>query len=119
MVGLVNKRLIRPLVCLLVAGQLLLSAPMVPAMAPASGSDPAEMPCADSMPRAADTDSCPCCPDGVSDLAACLSACAASVGSISSLVVPVVSMTAVPTVAAAIVHVATAADPPLKPPPIV
>jgi hypothetical protein len=119
MVSIMNRRFFRALVHLLIAGQLLLSAPIVPAMSGASAMGSSGVHCADSMPDPAAADACPCCPEGETSTAACLSACAASVGAISTLELPTVSLTAAPVPLFPFVHVARAVDPPLKPPPIV
>jgi len=113
----VTRSFIRRVIYCLVAGQALLSAPMVNAMtggAPAAGH---EMPCADSM-SAADADRCPCCPDGDRGVAACLTSCTAMVAPMATLVIPAVVKTTVFPSSEAQVPRARASDPPLKPPPI-
>jgi hypothetical protein len=113
MFALVNRR---PLICLLAAAQLLLSVPVVNAMA-AFADTAAAMPCAGDMP-AADSGECPCCPDGVTNMASCLAACTASVSAMAPLAIAPVPAAAAapPSIVAAISG--TADDPPLKPPPI-
>ena len=120
MFGLVNRRFIRTLVYVLVAGQVLLSAPIASAMGQGTGTGVAssEMPCADSMPQTDDSKPCPCCPDGTSSVAACLSACTASVAVLPTLVVHAVKTAALPSPVATFPQIADLADPPLKPPPI-
>jgi len=113
------KRWFKTLVHGLVAGQVLLSAPVVNAMNPVSHpSGGMEMPCTDPVPTA-DRDSCPCCEDGTSSMAACLSACTAMAAVVSSLRIPAVMKSATFLFDDALVHLAHASDPPLKPPPIV
>jgi hypothetical protein len=119
MFSLVNRRFIRTLIYVLVAGQVLLSAPIASAMggnAPSAAA--AEMPCADSMPQTDDSTPCPCCPDGTSSMAACLSACTGSAATLPALAVNVVRPVALPSPAVAFPQIADLADPPLKPPPI-
>lgn len=105
----------RPLVFLLIAAQLLLSAPVVNALAAMTSSPVEAMPCAGDMPE---PDHCPCCPEGVTNMATCLAACTASVGAPSLLTFdPAPAESAAPPT-----HVATifgaSDDPPLTPPPI-
>jgi hypothetical protein len=119
MFSLVNRRLIRTLIYVLVAGQALLSAPIASAMGNGTNAGTAEMPCADSMPQTDDSKPCPCCPDGTSSIAACLSACAASVAALPAPAVHVVRTVALPAPAPAFPQITDLADPPLKPPPIV
>jgi hypothetical protein len=113
MFSIVNRR---PLICLLVAAQLLLSVPVVNAMA-AFADTAAAMPCAGDMP-ADDAGECPCCPEGVTNMATCLAACTASVSAMAPLAftAPAAADIAPPSTVAAISG--TADDPPLKPPPI-
>jgi hypothetical protein len=118
MFGIVNLRRVRSLIYVLVAGQLLLSAPIVTAMAP-STSGAAEMPCADSMQKPDDSKPCPCCPDGTASMAACLSACAATVAAPLTLSIQVSRVITMPAIAGGFSYLAELADPPLKPPPIV
>lgn len=119
MFSLVNRRLIRTLIYVLVAGQALLSAPIASAMGNSASADTAEMPCADSMPQTDESKPCPCCPDGTVGIAACLSACAASVAALPAPAVQIVRMAAQPALGITIPQIADLADPPLKPPPIV
>ena len=119
MFSLVNRRLIHTLIYVLVAGQVLLSAPIASAMGNGASAGSTEMPCADSMLQTDDSKPCPCCPDGTASIAACLSACAASVAALPSPSVHIVRMIALPVSAAAFPQIADLADPPLKPPPIV
>lgn len=120
MFGIVNRRLVRPLIYVLVAAQLLLSAPVATALAsPVGTGAAAEMPCADSMPKRDDSKPCPCCPDGTTSMAGCLSACTASAATLPTLSIQVPKATATPVIAVAYPDLAALADPPLKPPPIV
>jgi hypothetical protein len=118
MFSLVNRRLVRTLLYVLVAGQVLLSAPIASAMSMGANAASAEMPCADSMPQADDSKPCPCCPDGTSSVAACLSACTAAAAALPALAVDAVRAATLPSPVAASPQIADLADPPLKPPPI-
>ena len=117
----VNRSLIRTLIYVLVAGQVLLSAPIASAMGQGAGTGvvAAEMPCADSMPHANDSKPCPCCPDGTSNMAACLSACTASAAALPAPAVQAVKAVDLQSPVVAFPRIADLADPPLKPPPIV
>ena len=123
MFGPVSRRILRKLVYVLVAGQLLLSAPVVDAatfVATSTSTAAADaMPCGHEMPAPDHGKPCPCCPDGVTGMAACLSACVAMVGALSpdSQVPFLESGGAV--VALAPHGALGAAEPPLDPPPIV
>jgi hypothetical protein len=119
MFGLVNRRFIRTIVYVLVAGQALLSAPVVSAMASGATAVASEMPCADSMLQTDDSKPCPCCPEGTDGVAACLSACNASVAGFSALTVQIHRAPLLQAPMPAAVAVADLAEPPLKPPPIV
>ena len=118
MFSLVNRRFIRTLIYALVAGQALLSAPIASPMDDDANAGTAEMPCAGSMPQTDDSKPCPCCPDGTASIAACLSACAASVAALPAPAVHIVRMVALPAPVTAFPQFADLADPPLKPPPI-
>jgi hypothetical protein len=118
MFGLVKPRLLRPLVYILVAAQLLLSAPVVNAFAANEPASAMTAPCAGEMPAPDDGGKCPCCPDGVS-MSACLAICTAA-----AAVIPTGQVTTVSVVASVIADVPVTAlvslsDPPLKPPPII
>jgi hypothetical protein len=109
----------RILVQVLVATQLISAASFARAMPAPQDAD--GMPCAEMMDMASssgDSDNCPCCPEGVDSLAACLAACAAAVGIVSPLTVSLVRSDS-PRVSLpiAIAH-SRLFDPPLKPPPI-
>ena len=117
MFDLVKRRHFRRIALALVAAQVLLSAPVGSALASiAAASDSTH--CAGMMPAADHSESCPCCPDGETGMAACLSACLASAGAIPSLVLPQAGSTLLPTVPLPLVHRVDLADPPLNPPPI-
>jgi hypothetical protein len=113
----VHKRLLKPLVYLLVAAQLLLA---VPAMASAQSvtAESASIPC-DEMPGMGEGDECPCCPDGVDSMKDCLVSCmlaavaAPSTGVSTHVTAPNVRVDS--TIFAPLV---SPSDPPLKPPPI-
>ena len=107
------------LVVLLVVGQVLLSAPVTAAIASTGSSAASEMPCADSMPQTDHSKPCPCCPDGTTGAAACLSACTGSVAALSTLTVQLIRVAAQAPISVATIPAARIADPPLKPPPIV
>lgn len=111
------KRL-RPLIYLLVAAQLLLSAPVVNALASAHASKAAPMECAGHMSAAQHADGCPCCPDGTGTVASCLAACTANVGAPPALVLPVITGSAAAPLTTEIVNTGALDDPPLNPPPI-
>jgi len=115
----VNRRFFRTLIYVLVAGQALLSAPIASAMGNGATAAVAEMPCADSMPQTDDSKPCPCCPDGTSSMAACLSACTGSAATLSAPAAHAVKAVALPSPAAAFPQIVDLADPPLTPPPIV
>lgn len=117
MFGPVKRCYFRPLVYVLVAAQLLLSAPVVSAAA-AGSSSIAEMPCADSMPTAEKFDHCPCCPDGVTTMAGCMSACAVTATALGTTIAHVHRSPVVPIATTVFNNLAESADPPLKPPPI-
>lgn len=113
MFGLVKRY--RLLVHVLVAAQLLLSAPVVTALtASTPGSTP---PCADMM-MTGDSHPCPCCPDDVSSIAQCLSACTQAASQVGSTT-PSITRHSPPLASApAFNPLPVAADPPIKPPPI-
>jgi hypothetical protein len=117
MVRHVKRSLFRTLIYVLVGGQVLLSAPVI-ASASLTTASASEMPCADMMPQQGDSTPCPCCPDGVTSVAACLSACTASVAVISTLMLPQVVTAAAPEPAFLSAPLPLSADPPLDPPPI-
>jgi hypothetical protein len=108
----------RSLIYVLIAAQVLLSAPVVAAMSASAGATAAKMPCADSMTPAPDSQPCPCCTDG-DTVAKCLSTCTAAVGMISSVKVLHLSFSFENAPAPHSVSLPVSADPPLKPPPIV
>jgi len=119
MFDVVNRRFIRALVYVLVAGQVLLSAPVASAMGNGASAAVAEMPCADSLPQTDESNPCPCCPEGTSGVAACLSACTASVAALPTTVAQLKPTAAVPALAPVSLPAADLSEPPLKPPPIV
>ena len=115
----------RILVRVLVVAQLLSAAPL----ASASRVDRADaMPCAEMMDMAsmpdmagtpADTDECPCCPDGADSLRDCLTSCTLAVAALPDT--PVLSRAPAPALrveAALSAPPLSLSDPPLKPPPI-
>jgi len=115
----VMSRQVRALICLLVAAQVFLSAPVVAAVTNApDAAGMSGMPCEDSMPAMAGGEPCPCCPEGIDSAASCLSACVAACGAIPTLTLPGVIVSSSKSCAASSVPLACAAEPPLKPPPI-
>jgi hypothetical protein len=117
MVSRVHKRLLKPLVYLVVAAQLLLA---VPAMAyvPAATAESASMPC-DEMPGMGGGDDCPCCPEGVDSMKDCLVSCMlAAVAAPSAEIVARVIAPASRVDSTLFTPLVSLADPPLKPPPI-
>ena len=108
------------LVRVLVVAQLLSAAPLASAQPAADRAD--EMPCAEMMDMAAtpaDSDECPCCPDGADSLRDCLTSC-----TLAAVALPdthVFARTPVPALrvdAAPTAPLRSLSDPPLKPPPI-
>jgi hypothetical protein len=119
MFATVNRRLVRPLIYVLVAAQLLLSAPIATAMTSSSGTSAADMPGADSMPKPEDSKPCPCCPDGTTSMVGCLSACVGAAATLPTGAVQISQVAAMLVIAPASPSLTDLADPPLKPPPIV
>ena len=113
------KRHLRPVVYLLVLAQLLLSAPVVNAMAGIADTSHASSTCAGHMPEGpGHGGECPCCPDGVTTMAGCLAACIAAVAPVQSFApLRIASLATLPDDPIAVV-LGAIADPPLKPPPI-
>jgi hypothetical protein len=112
----VVKRRLRPVIFLLVAAQLLLSAPVVNAMAAFASSHGVAAPCAGDMPS--HRDDCPCCPDGAASIATCLAACTPLVGALPVIEIAPASPSESTPIAAIAANVGGIDDPPLKPPPI-
>ena len=113
----VRKSLLKPLVYVLVAAQLLLS---VPAMSFAQGasSASASVPC-DEMQSMTSSDHCPCCPDGADSMKDCLASCTLAAAALP--VAQVSTRTVTPPLRVAATPSAplkSISDPPLKPPPI-
>jgi hypothetical protein len=109
-------RLRRPVIYLMVAAQLLLSAPMANAFDRLAQGD--GLPCMEQMAAATDGSDCPCCPDGSQSLAGCLSACLTS-----AAVAPTILASASPAEyieirGTDITEVIRSGEAPLKPPPI-
>jgi hypothetical protein len=113
-----KRRLFRSLVHVLIVAQALSFAPGAATLASEQSGTNAAMDCADMVPGAGTSESCPCCPDGVMDATACLSACSATVGAISTFLLPVANSASDPIVTATFLPRARTSDPPLKPPPI-
>src|SRR5688572_16099680 len=111
----VNPGLRRILVSVIITAQILMSAPVVAAIS--AGDSSSNMPCAERMTESQDTEPCPCCPDD-GGVAACLSACTASVGAVSTLYIQPVRLTSSDPQTVQPVFLTSTADPPLKPPPI-
>jgi hypothetical protein len=112
------SRRFRTLIHVLVAAQILLSAPVWAVTFDSAATSSANMPCADSMPASAGDECCPCCPDGVGSVAGCLSACLAMLGAIPTAMMPIAAAESTDAITALAVSLAHAAEPPLKPPPI-
>jgi hypothetical protein len=114
------KRWHRILVRVLVVAQLLSAAPLASALPAAEHAD--EMPCAGMMDMAslpADSDACPCCPDGADSLRECLVSCTLAAAALpDSLVLPRAAAPALRVDAAPSAPLRSLSDPPLKPPPI-
>lgn len=107
------------LVQVLVAAQLISAASFVRAMPvpqEAEGMACAEM--MDMASTAANSDNCPCCPEGVDSVAACLAACAAAAGITSPFSVSLVRADSPRVSLPLVVAHSRLFDPPLKPPPI-
>jgi hypothetical protein len=116
MFSLVNRRL-RLIAHVLVFAQLLLSAPVVGAMAGAGAASHASG-CAGHVPSTDPHGSCPCCPDGVTTGAGCLAACMAGVASLHSYPPVIVEAVRVAPDAVSVPVFDAFDDAPLKPPPI-
>jgi hypothetical protein len=108
------------LVRALVVAQLLSAVPLASAQSAVDRAD--EMPCAEMMGMAAmpaDSDECPCCPDGADSIRDCLTSC-----TLAALALPdthVFARAPVPALrvdAAPPAQLRSLSDPPLKPPPI-
>jgi hypothetical protein len=108
-------RLLRPIAFVLIAAQLLLSAPIVNAL---ESLVPGGSPCAEMMAGGAQHAGCPCCPDGVTSMAGCLAACTAAVGMLSSPLERTSRILDFVPVEANIRNATRKSEPPLKPPPI-
>jgi hypothetical protein len=112
------NRLLCTLVYVLIAAQAMAFSPMTPELTRAQADPGSQMACGDAMPAGGDSDPCPCCPDGVMDAAACLSACTAMVGAISTFAAFVPGSASEPIIDATTLPRLTNSDPPLDPPPI-
>jgi hypothetical protein len=105
----VKRRLLKPLVYLLVAAQLLLAVPAMAAAHGAAGSATAAMHC----------DKCPCCPDALDSMKDCLTTCMlGSVAAPGAGTVFVVATAHQRVDSATFTALVSLSDPPLKPPPI-
>jgi hypothetical protein len=108
----VRKSLLKPLVYVLVAAQLLLA---VPAMA-------ATITFAQGAPSSAATsgDQCPCCPDGADSMKDCLASCTLAAAALPDTQAPArMSAPHLRVDAAPAAPLVPLSDPPLKPPPII
>lgn len=114
----VKTRLCRPLVYVLVAAQLLLSAPVVNAFAASEPARAMSAACAAGMQVPGTADKCACCPDGVS-MSACLATCSAAAAIATTVRAMTVSIVAGVIADKPVATLVSLADPPLKPPPIV
>jgi hypothetical protein len=117
MVTLMSRRPFRTLIYVLIAAQALSLAPATAFGSDQAGENP-EMACADMMPAAAESEPCPCCPEGAMGAAACLSACTAAAGAISTFILPIIKSDSELALGATFLPRAKISDPPLKPPPI-
>jgi hypothetical protein len=125
----VTRRFVRILVHVLVAAQVLLGAPVANAFvddAPAaahagdsSGDAAGDPHCADLMADDSEAASCPCCPDGSTDMTSCFSHCLGTSAAMHSLAFMSAASDSVAPASPALIHPAALAEPPLKPPPIV
>jgi hypothetical protein len=107
----VRKSLVKPLIYVLVAAQLMLA---VPAMG--SSSTPCEQM---GMAAASTVDHCPCCPDGAQSMKECLATCTLAVAALPGMQVS--SHSSAPSVrvdAPLSAPPDSLSEPPLKPPPI-
>lgn len=124
-----TRRFFRILVHVLVAAQVLLGAPVVNAFvdeAPAaahagdsSGHAAGNSHCADMMADDSEPASCPCCPDGSTDMTSCFSHCLGTAAAMHSLAFMSATHDSVAPASPVSIHPAALAEPPLKPPPIV
>jgi len=112
-----TRRLLRPLVHALAIAQLLLSAPVISAVA-APVETGTEMPCHGTMAPAGVGETCACCPDGIASTAGCLAQCAGATATNTVLAIFVSDLRADRVEVPAIILNGDPADPPLKPPPI-
>jgi hypothetical protein len=113
------KRWKRILVQVLVVAQLVAAAPFASAMGGSGHSDAS--PCDGMMDMAntsSDSSHCPCCPDGVDSLAACLATCSAAFGMVPSLTVSQTRSQSLRINVVIDTSHSRVFDPPLKPPPI-
>ena len=116
MFTLMFHRLRRPVIHLIVAAQLLLSAPMANALDWLAQGD--GVPCMEQMATASDGSGCPCCPDGSQSLAGCLTACLASAAIAPTILASTVPAGHIEIRRTPITEVIRSGEPPLKPPPI-
>ena len=117
MFRIVNRRVLRTLIYVVVTAQILLSAPIATALARSGATSHAAAHCAGMMPSPDDSKPCPCCPDGA-DMAACLSACTATAGAVTVFAISTAPLVFAVSRAPAFGREGALADPPLKPPPI-
>jgi len=113
----VRKSIVKPLAFLLVAAQLLLAVPAM-ALAQSTWATADSNPC-DEMMGSTTSDECPCCPDGADSMKDCLASCTLAAVASSDVPLParpVASSLRVEGLPSA--PLLSAADPPLKPPPI-
>jgi hypothetical protein len=114
----VKTRLLRPLVYVLVAAQLLLSAPVVSAFAASKPASAMSAACASEMHVPGDASKCPCCPD-MASMSACLATCTAAAAIMTAEPATTSPVVASAIAAAPVAALVSLSDPPLKPPPIV
>jgi hypothetical protein len=119
MVDAVKRGFLRRIAVTLAAVQLLCAPPVAGALAAMTTSASDEAHCAEMMPAGDSRDDCPCCPEEGMSTAACLSNCLASVGAVPTFLLPQPRVIAARVPSRPVLHLASLADPPLKPPPIV
>ncbi|HEX6638315.1 MAG TPA: hypothetical protein VF033_11725 [Steroidobacteraceae bacterium] len=109
-----DRRFLRKLMYALIAVQIIAAPPVAGAFAKLMP----DAHCASSMPAGVDQDSCPCCPEGVTNMVSCLSACTASAGAIPSLEIPAPCTIILRVAVSPFLHRTAPSEPPLDPPPI-
>ncbi|HEX6638730.1 MAG TPA: hypothetical protein VF033_13815 [Steroidobacteraceae bacterium] len=109
-----DHRLFRKLMYAVIAVQILAAPPVAGAFAKLLP----DAHCASWLPAGIDPDSCPCCPDGVTNMVSCLSACTASAAAIPSFEYPAPCTMILRVAVSPPVQRTAPSEPPLHPPPI-